>query len=172
MRSGHKSKGHQSADGKVFAAGDYLSDFMFSVHGLSFCNRVFFCLSELLCELTTHVQEAAGDEEEVAARIHQKMILTNLYSHVKHSSTGSGATDFLISHTACYCCLFGQAEHSLPCGHVLCSACVRTYGRARGPNDIEIFQCPIEGSDSSIWPPWRIQLKPKFAGVRVLTLDG
>lgn len=172
MRSGHTSKGHQSADGKVFATGDYVSSFSFEEHGTEFCDWVYCCLVELLKELTTRAQEATIDEEQVAAEIHQTMVLTNLYSHIKHSAIKSKATSFLVSHTACYCCLFGQAEHSLPCGHVLCSACIRTYGHLRGPNEITVFQCPIEGTENRQHRPWRFYLKPKFAGIRVLTLDG
>ncbi len=172
VRSGHNSKGHQSADGKVIATGNYISSFSFDGGCYLFRDWVYSCLVELLRELTTRVQNTTDDEERVAAKIHQTMVLTNLYSHIKHSDTTSAATNFMISHTSCYCCLFGQAEHFLPCGHVLCSACVRTYGHLRDPSEIEIFHCPIEGDENKRYPPWKIYLKPKLAGTRILVLDG
>ena len=171
MRSGHTSKGHQSSDGKVLAAGDYLSRFTVD-KTKAICDKVFCCLTELLKELAVRVNDTGNNEEQVAAEIHKKMILANLYSHAKHTDVEGKVATVLISHTTCYCCLFGQAEHFLPCGHVLCSACVRTYGHPIGFNVIEVSECPIEGDGNRRYSSWKIHLKPKQAGVRILSLDG
>ncbi|KAI2627754.1 hypothetical protein GGR54DRAFT_430692 [Hypoxylon sp. NC1633] len=172
VKSGHKSKGHQTADGKVFAFGDWVSRFSFEDYRTVFSDWVYWCLAELLKELTTRVQDDGEAEERVAAHIHKTMVLTNLFSHLKHSDAESKADNYLVSHTACFCCLFGRAEHFLPCGHVLCSACVSTYGTPRKNTGFEIMQCPIEGATDRIYSPWTIQLKPKSAGTRIMTLDG
>jgi hypothetical protein len=173
VRSGHASKGHQSVDGKVFAAGSWMSKFLFDSDGPVFRNWVYGRLVELLKELTTRVQGSKQPEVHAAAEIHRSMVLTNLFSRAKHSDGSSKGHSYLISHTACFCCLFGQAEYCLPCGHVLCSACLETYGNNPGYiNGLEVTSCPFETATEGIYPPWIFQLKPKSAGIRVMTLDG
>ena len=165
VRVGHKSKGHQSRDGKVFATGDYITSFSFHNNYGEFRDMVYSCLVMMLQELTFRV--AGGQSEErAAANIHKEMILTNFYRRINHIHSLTGST-FISSHTACFCCLFEQAEHPLPCGHVLCTRCVNTYGFRKSPGEVEINECPIDNL-----PGWTIYFKPKAAGVRVLTLDG
>ena len=109
----------------------------------------------------------------------------------------SGPQNF-ISHSACFCCLQNMPEHPLPCGHVLCTRCVRTYseidhgqlGPGRHFNTvsnfeqkpwahdvhakkyfIELDRCPLH-RDWRFVQPWYIKLKPEFSGTRILTLDG
>ncbi|KAI0484539.1 acyl transferase/acyl hydrolase/lysophospholipase [Xylariaceae sp. FL0804] len=172
VRSGHTAKGHQSADGKVFAAGEWKSTFSFNDNANRFRNWVYYCLVELLRELTTRVQDGGEVEDLVASDIHKTMVLRNLFSHAKHSDMGAKEDNYLVSHTACFCCLFGQAEHVLPCGHVLCTACVSAYGHPRGANGFAILECPFEGPMNKRQSSWIVHLKPKSAGVRVVTLDG
>ncbi|KAI0003957.1 hypothetical protein F4779DRAFT_621638 [Xylariaceae sp. FL0662B] len=172
VRSGHTSKGHQTADGKVFAAGDWLSRFSFGGYRTIFRDWVYCCLVELLKELTTRVQENSESEEQIAAYIHKNMVLGHLYSHIKHSDTASKSDNYLVSHTTCFCCLFGQAEHFLPCGHVLCTACVNTYGNTRSINGIDMHTCPIDDVVLGRFSSWVIHMKPKAAGIRVMSLDG
>ncbi|KAI0474210.1 hypothetical protein F4859DRAFT_521928 [Xylaria cf. heliscus] len=171
VRSGHKSKGHQSEDGRVFAAGDWVSKFSFQDHG-AFRDWVYGCLVELLQELTTQAQDNNEAEERVAARIHKTMVLTNLFSHAKNSDGGPHIRNYLLNHTACFCCLFGQAEHPLPCGHVLCTECIHTYGYAMDANWIELPECPFACRGNRRATPCVIHMKPKLAGIRVVTLDG
>ena len=77
------------------------------------------------------------------------------------------------SNKACFACLQSVPDHALPCGHVFCEQCVRDFGRCSEDqrNCIEMTQCVLCLRE---WrsPPQRIRLKPKFAGARVLTLDG
>ncbi|KAJ2991286.1 hypothetical protein NUW58_g2566 [Xylaria curta] len=171
VRSGHTSKGHQSADGRVFAAGDWVSKFSFQNHG-AFRDWVYGCLVELLRELTTQVRENNEAEERVAAHIHKTMVLTNLFSHAKNSDGASHIRNYLINHTACFCCLFGQAEHTLPCGHVLCTECIHTYGSALGANWIKLLECPFACRGNRMATSCVIHMKPKLAGIRLVTLDG
>ncbi|KAI0863768.1 hypothetical protein F4860DRAFT_521823 [Xylaria cubensis] len=171
VRSGHTSKGHQSADGRVFAAGDWVSKFSFEDHR-SFRDWVYYCLLDLLRELTTQVQENGEAEEQVASRIHQTMVLSKLFSHAKHSDETAHTRNYLINNTACFCCLFGQAEHCLPCGHIICIDCVNTYGYPRAANGIELSECPFLCHDDMWTASCLIHIKPKLAGVRLITLDG
>ncbi|KAI1124855.1 hypothetical protein F5Y10DRAFT_284739 [Nemania abortiva] len=171
VRSGHTAKGHQSADGRVFAAGNWVSNFSFQDHR-SFRDWVYCCLLELLRELTTQIQESGEAEKEVAARIHKTMILSKLFSHAKHSDESPHVRNYFMNNTACFCCLFGQAEHCLPCGHILCIDCVNTYGYPRGSNWIELLECPFL-CHRNVWAiPCAVPLKPKLAGIRLVTLDG
>jgi hypothetical protein len=48
VRSGHGSKGHQLKDGRVFAAGNYVSDFSFESYHKEFRQKVFLHLEHLL----------------------------------------------------------------------------------------------------------------------------
>jgi hypothetical protein len=171
VRVGHESKGHQSKDGKVIAAGDYVSSFSFKNNSEEFRDMVYFCLVALLEELTSRIQKGEM-EGQAAAAIHRDMVLTNFFLHTSAAADQSKAEVFLHSHTACFCCLFEQAEHALPCGHILCTSCVTMYGQWKGPNEIELFECPIENTDNRRYTSWTIHLKPKSAGVRILTLDG
>ena len=77
------------------------------------------------------------------------------------------------SNKACFACLQSVPDHALPCGHVFCEQCVEDFGRRSEDerNCVEMTQCVLCLSEW-LTPPQRVRLKPKFAGVRVLTLDG
>ena len=77
------------------------------------------------------------------------------------------------SNKACFACLQSVPDHALPCGHVFCEQCVKDFGRSSEDQRscIEITQCVLCLSEW-LTPPQLIRLKPKFAGIRVLTLDG
>lgn len=177
VRVGHQFKGHQSKDGKVFAVGDYVPGFSFNTYYKDFRDNVYTCLVALLKELASRVLQ--GDSEEIeAAHIHRHMVLTNFFLHTTtaaqepHLESAFGG--FLHSQTAYFCCLFGQAEVPLPCGHIICMTCLNMYGRARGDVEYELDSCPIEGQARfrAFTSRWTIQVKPQSAGIRVMTLDG
>ncbi len=77
------------------------------------------------------------------------------------------------SNKACFACLQSVPDHALPCGHVFCEQCIKDFGRSSEDQRscVEVTQCVL---CLSKWlkPPQLVRLKPKFAGVRVLTLDG
>lgn len=171
VRSGH-TKGHQSADGKVIAAGEYVSKFSFDRHGEEFRTKVYSCLVDLLRELTARCRNGES-EERAAAAIHKSKVMNNFFSRaVPVNANVKPPHASLTSHTACFCCLFGQAEHFLPCGHVLCTQCLRTYGKQRGLHVFRIIGCPMEKTGEPRAHIWDVYMKPRAAGVRILTLDG
>ena len=164
----HGSKGHQLKNGKVFAVGDYVSQFSFDEYWSVFEWDVYSRLDLLLRDLRSRVGDGAGyNEAHEAAELHKDTVMAHFYRHV---TEGNHAAFF--SHTVCYSCLFEPPEHPLPCGHILCTSCLQAYGKKRGRNVFEIHECPLESELRSRNQPWKIVLKPPSAGVRILTLDG
>ena len=168
VRSGH-SKGHQLKDGQVLAFGDYDSRFSFEESHDAFQSNVYFHLRDLHGMLQERLYQKGQQEIAAAAEIHRDVVMAHFYRHVTR-----GWKKSFSSQNACYCCLFEPPEHVLPCGHILCTSCVRIYGRPAGNTEVEIHECPIESRNSSRYQSWkhRIHIKPRTAGIRVLTLDG
>ena len=168
VSSGHGSKGHQLKNGKVLAVGKYVSRISFPTHKNEFRSGVYILLDQLLRSLHKQVLDGQESEAQAAAEIHQSTVMVPLYEHAAR-----GQADAFISHSICLSCLFEPPEHTLPCGHILCTPCLKAYGHPRGKTLVEIRGCPIEPAASRRrFVPWRIFLKPAAAGVRILTLDG
>ena len=74
--------------------------------------------------------------------------------------------------TTCFSCLMEVPQHPLQCGHTLCTACIKAYGRRNDRNSALIDFCPLHMSATSNERAWIVHFKPDYAGVRVLTLDG
>jgi predicted acylesterase/phospholipase RssA len=163
VRSGHGSKGHQFKNGKVIAVGNYESSFSAESFQEVFRFLVFTFLKELLGELRK-TKFTSQPEDKVAAQIHKTQVMRPFYTHVNR-----GMPPILGSHSACFCCLMASPEHALPCGHVLCTACLIAYGQREERDAIEITSCPLHSGRTF---RWMVFLKPEAAGVRVLTLDG
>ena len=77
------------------------------------------------------------------------------------------------SNKTCFTCLQSVPDHALPCGHVFCEKCVVDFGQSseNQRSCIEMTCCVLCLSHRSKQPQ-TFRLKPKLAGVRVLTLDG
>jgi len=67
-----------------------------------------------------------------------------------------------------------MAEHPLPCGHVLCTQCVKGYGSPTPgmPTMYAISSCPLHDAHDAFPAQWGVYFKPELAGVRILSLDG
>lgn len=167
VRSGHGDKGHQNADGKVFAYGAYFAPWSFAELQKEFQYNCFFRLEELLERLDKRIREGSP-AVQAAAEIHRNDVMPYFYRHV----AGDRGIQRYNSHSVCLCCLSKPPEHPLPCGHVLCTPCIKIYGFKR--NDLEIIMdsCPLEARSKGFVYPWTIHFKPESAGVRVLCLDG
>ena len=167
VKSGHGSKGHQTANGNIIAVGEYMSRWNYETLHEEFINNSYYRLEELLERLKRN--KAPGDDEmQVAADIHRDDVMTWFYSHV----AGDGKSQGYVSHSVCFCCLSEPPEHSLPCGHVLCTPCVKTYGWHHSKTEVDMQKCPLDIRAARAYQPWRIHFKPESAGVRILTLDG
>ncbi|OTB11271.1 hypothetical protein K445DRAFT_359609 [Daldinia sp. EC12] len=166
VRSGHNPKGHQNKQGKIIGNGDYESSFDIDAFRPIWEELLKASLAQVQSSSFKLGQEFPDRSElQIAALIHQER-LNELYSNVL-----GVATDF-VSYSACLCCLRELPECALPCGHVLCFPCAQIYGTKTSRTTIEISRCPLHVRDVIANPPWVIVTKPRYAGSRVLCLDG
>jgi hypothetical protein len=165
VKAGHQTtKGHQRKDGRVIGKGDYQSEFSADTFRRDFRDMIYNNLQQLLNRLG-QMRGPNTTEAQDAAEIHSKLILKPFFRHL-------GDVKNFQSHSICFCCLMALPEHPLPCGHVLCTPCVRSYGSPRGKCLFEMMTCPLESNGERFAMPCQIVLKPATAGVRILTLDG
>jgi hypothetical protein len=165
--SGH-SKGHQSETGRVLAAGDYEASISFDTYHEVFENKIYYKLLALREQVKVRQQrtDKLENEEHIAAEIHRQQVLPG---YLDRASNGRAAS--MVSHTVCFCCLIEPPEHALPCGHIICTQCLKAYGKAYTAKYLELASCPME-RDKVFRTPWRVQIKHPSCGIRVLTLDG
>jgi hypothetical protein len=162
VRVGHSTaKGHQRKNGNRIGTGDYVSDFSASRFRPKFRNQIYVLFEQSMDELIQASKDRAS-ESQIASTLHKK-VLHRFFQHV------GGAKDFK-SNMTCFACLMELPEHPLPCGHVLCASCVKSYGYERTKNHFEVRSCPLE--PDTTFTPIHIMLKPRNCGVRVLSLDG
>lgn len=167
LSGGHGSKGHQRKNGKVLAVGEYISRFSFESFRVEFQDLVYTRLDDLLKYLRSRIEEDDQPEAQAAAEIHKDLVMIHFFEHAAR-----GRDNSFISHSTCFSCLFEPPEHVLPCGHVLCTLCLRAYGKSRGKMEVEIKGCPMEKLISRRHQSCKVLLKPAAAGIRILTLDG
>lgn len=166
VRSGHGAKGHQSKSGKLLAAGDYISSFTFAGNKEKFQTDTYEKLVALLAKVNARVILGAV-REQAAAEVHRELVLPQFF---EHASRGDVRT--FVSHTVCFSCLIQAPEHALPCGHIICTSCLKMHGRTHLDHYVEISACPMERSERRFRTPWKVYLKPASCGIRVLALDG
>ncbi|KAI0392820.1 hypothetical protein F5Y17DRAFT_337492 [Xylariaceae sp. FL0594] len=166
VKSGHNPKGHQNKQGKIIGHGDYESNFNATTFQPVWEHLIRASLVQVQSASFRLAHEFPDRTElQIAALLHQER-LNELYSN------NLGSAMNFISYSSCLCCLRELPECALPCGHVLCLACVETYGVRTSRTTIEISRCPIHVRDVIASPPWVIMTKPRFAGTRTLCLDG
>lgn len=148
-------------------SGQYLSSISFDVFGNRWLKFLQQHLTKFQTDLNTRLMHTpTADELETVTKLHQANI------EIFYQRLG-GAQNFASHHT-CFCCLRGLAEHALPCGHLLCSLCVKSYGKPH-PNRSHSYlmtSCPLHQAHTIFANQLPIHFKPPLAGVRVLSLDG
>jgi hypothetical protein len=83
----------------------------------------------------------------------------------------------LYSNKTCLGCLLAVPDNVLRCGHALCLNCVREFGKpsVEYEGNWTLQECAICGglaAKRSSKVPYTVAVKPRCAGVRLLTLDG
>lgn len=165
FKVGHNQKGHQNAEGRMIGDGDYQSDFdrgKFVPQWIDRLKEDLASLQDRFAGLSHSLHE--WKDTDIAAQLHLEE-LNQFYR-------GLGNVSDFVSHHTCFSCLRELPEHPLPCGHVLCSPCINSYGKKVSRTKIELTCCPLHLKDWKWDPPWRIAVKPRFAGTRILCLDG
>ena len=189
LASGH-AKGHQSSDGWLIGPGHYMCSVNWDALQANFMGCVSHLLTQLVVLQTSETQwrtpigskasrqDHLSNAHKAAARIHRERILPNFVTMVKRLQAGDKQTEAvcpLRSQKSCLYCLGGMAEYPLPCGHILCRACVEESGEWAPLSrvEMEITQCPIGCHiQQHGQTPWLVHLKPLSTGARVMSLDG
>ncbi|EUC48828.1 hypothetical protein COCMIDRAFT_2285 [Bipolaris oryzae ATCC 44560] len=161
------SKGHQNKKGEIIGTGPYESDFTFSGFAKDWNRHLQNHLAQFQVELSSQLMETpSASEVDITTRLHHDNI-TTFYKRL------GGAQKF-VSHLTCYCCLRELAEHPLRCGHVLCTPCIKSYGKPHTElkHSYAMASCPLHHYETVSSAHWPVHFKPPLAGVRVLSLDG
>ena len=169
--STHDPKGHQNDKGRIIAAGQYESDFNAEQYCSTWMQDIKHEIRYVHEQLQEHQERGprSVSEERHLLKIHSGL-MSELYDVL-------GSAGKFLSHSTCFCCLMQAPQHSLPCGHVLCTACVRSYGkRDNGKREnkfvLKMESCPMHSEETRWGRPCVIRFKPDHAGVRLLSLDG
>ncbi|KAF2188984.1 hypothetical protein K469DRAFT_684250 [Zopfia rhizophila CBS 207.26] len=170
VKDRHK-KGHQNAKGQIVGTGAYESDFTWE----AFADDWFQLLQAWLSSFQRTVQEQMASNSST----NELLVTSNLHhANMNGFYQRLGGAQRFVSHSACFCCLREMAEHPLPCGHVLCTPCVKGYGKPRHrvcngtPVLYTVAACPLHEGNAIFSTPWEVYFKPPLAGVRILSLDG
>ncbi|KAI8938298.1 hypothetical protein NX059_005951 [Plenodomus lindquistii] len=161
------TKGHQNSRGTIIGTGPYSSKFTFDDFADEWLQYLRRSLLEIEKGLGSEIMSSSQSQDTILiTKIHQVNV-NNFYHRV-------GGAQRFVSHSTCFCCLRELAEHPLPCGHVLCTTCIKGYGKPHTelPGSYTVASCPLHDLDAVFRVPAEVLFKPPLAGVRVLALDG
>ena len=162
-KSRHNSKGHQNDRGKIIATGNYRSTFSAFEYGPQWKATLFRNIHNLQNEILA-LSDKGTPDEKAYIDLHTRN-MTSFYKNL-------GSAWRFVSHCTCFCCLKEVPEHPLPCGHILCTECVKLFGHAQNRSSFELNSCPLHSEDSRWAKPCVVRFKPEYAGSRILSLDG
>lgn len=105
-------------------------------------------------------------DEKIALHQHVDIILEFYGLMLRHKQ--------IVSDETCVFCFMEAGEHVLPCGHVLCTQCIKVLGSSKSKTEYSLKSCPLHvGKHNGPFDvPHIIRFKPDFAGTRILSLDG
>lgn len=146
QRSGPAHQGTPNGERQGLAAGEYVSEFRLSKYRKEFLDNIYYCLVKLLDRLEKELKSKEGASERiVTSSIHRDVILAGFFRCVDPPKW-RGHAGPLTSQSACFCCLLEAGQHPLPCGHLLCTECVMTFGRLDSASSVVgMKECPIGG---------------------------
>ena len=163
FRLGHV-KGHQSGDGLGIGTGNFESRFVKELEE-SWEDKIRPHLESTEESLTKILPYGTVEQKRDAAWSVHSRNLKSLYDKVPGLDT--------LSISVCFWCLREVPFKVLRCGHGICSPCARSCGHFEDPEDQRLLF--IEGCflhHKGLEFTQVIQLKPHYAGIRMLTLDG
>ena len=168
VKARHQPKGHQDEKG-IIAAGDYQASLdtgfvtRWKAQLRAAIGSVQRDFSYELEQLSQSVDVQTIPEERIALDLHIEYVNT-FFEAV-------GPASSICSHATCFCCLMDVPEHPLPCGHVICTACIKAYSKPMKSSAI-VPCCPLHRESTKWAKPIVVRFKPAGAGIRVLSLDG
>lgn len=134
-------------------------------------------LEQLEERLINKIKEKFDELKGELAQVDQKVSYSQRVSRVHKRNVNKfydkmGNPHGFISHSKCFSCLDAAPEHSLPCGHVICTPCVSVAGESLRGGFVQLKSCPLVSHGEQWSIPWVSSIKPDQAGVRIMTLDG
>lgn len=141
-----------------------------------FLRSIEMALLSLMRDMNTQAHPSRREWQRFAADQHRRNIKV-LRNRGGYPSVSDGRKLHDIGRTSvCYGCLFGRPEYRLPCSHVICTACLRDYDQTDPARqylgNIIHNECIVCADSSDPRWPYRTQVRPDLAGLRVLSLDG
>ncbi|KAK3707125.1 hypothetical protein LTR37_012294 [Vermiconidia calcicola] len=168
VKARHQPKGHQDQHG-IIAAGDYQAAFD-SKFMHQWKAQLRSAIESLHRDFSYELEQASQVADTNA--IPEERIALDLHiEYLNHFFEAVGPAASICSHSTCFCCLMDVPEHPLPCGHVICTACIKAYGRPC-KSTVSMSCCPLHREATKWAKAAIIRFKPPGAGVRVLALDG
>ncbi|VTO87220.1 unnamed protein product [Fusarium graminearum] len=161
VRNSH-TKGHQSSTGRIFARGSYESTFIAEAFFPEWMGQV----DKQIKNLNERMYRFDQDQNSIPRALN--VVMAEFYQSVRVD----GSVSRFKSNLTCLCCVRKVPENVLPCGHILCKACIQAHGHNVGQGLFHMHCCPLHHK-RTLWPePARVRFKPDEAGVRILCLDG
>lgn len=160
-RMNSHDKGHQSEKGTIIGTGDFQCDFDVEQSRKNWLKLIYddlLLLDTEIDEAHTKAKFSASDRRKITYEMH-RMRLTTAFANKVGGLSGN---------YTCYACLMEIAQHPLPCGHMLCTECVKMLGIQTDKNTFTVEKCPFDRKKSIC----SIRFKPNFAGIRTMSLDG
>ncbi|KAK4504134.1 hypothetical protein PRZ48_005049 [Zasmidium cellare] len=168
VKARHQPKGHQDEKG-IIAAGDYQAAFD-SAFLPQWKSQLRAAIGSIQRDFQYELEQVSHSAEVPA--IPEERIALDLHGeYLNQFFEAVGPASSICSHATCFCCLMDVPEHPLPCGHVLCTACIKAYGKQTKSN-VVVPCCPLHIESTRWAKPTVIKFKPPGAGVRILSLDG
>ncbi|KAL3428780.1 FabD/lysophospholipase-like protein [Aspergillus tetrazonus] len=111
--------------------------------------------------------------EHFLAELFQAMVTDAAPAHHIHRQNIARYQGYWIpvrSTKTCFWCLRRDPEHPQGCGHMICDACVETFGKKAYQTNHEytVVECILCGKSSQLV----VRLKPPTAAPRILSIDG
>ncbi|KAF2498872.1 hypothetical protein BU16DRAFT_558910 [Lophium mytilinum] len=183
-RQGHGYDQHQDESGAVIGAGDFESEFVNVIQTqwedafLKSMDSVDRSIERAMLPLNwpssqhSHLVHSLKQRNDATWDVHYSH-LRALFHRLPSLADKTAHQLFL-----CFFCFREVPLQSLPCGHAICERCVKALVHCQlfsSENDkrvVALQQCPLHCEIQFFEPAPQLQLKPAFAGARVLTLDG
>lgn len=168
VKARHQPKGHQDEKG-IIAAGEYQAAFgpSFLPHWKA---QLRNAIESTQRDFQYELEQASHSEN--THKITEERIALDLHSeYINQFFEAVGPASSICSHATCFCCLMDVPTHPLPCGHVLCTACIKAYGK-QTKSTVVVPCCPLHCESTRWAKPAIVRFNPAGAGVRILSLDG